>query len=200
MKHRRFTNFLVTIYVIALGAVGAVAQNVESSYDLTLQLVVGSNEAGAKTEMPSSLDQFTQDIKSRFGFSGYRLAKTIHSRIVDAGGAEYKSLVNIFGETTDPMQPSFMEMSVVDLRNLSQQKGAGLFQGRVFRFGAKVPVATGGSFKDETGKSRPVTAYEHIGLTLTKFNVPEGQPTLVGTINLPGSNGTIFLVMTIRSV
>ena len=186
--------------LVALATIGAIGQQAESSYDLTLQLVVGSNEAVAKTEMPSSLEQVTQDFKSRFGFSGYRLANTIHSRIVDAGGAEYKSLVNIFGETADPMQPSFMEMNVVDLRNLSQQKGAGMFQGRMFRFGAKVPVATGGSFKDETGKSRPITAYEHIGLTLTKFNVPEGQPTLVGTLNLPGTNGTIFLVMTIKSV
>lgn len=200
MKHPRSTNALVTLCVIALGAVGAIAQNVESSYDVTLHLVVGSNEAGAKTEMPSSLEQITQDIKSRFGFSGYRLANTIHSRIVDAGGAEYKSLANIFGETADPMQPSFMEMNVVDLRNLSQQKGAGVFQGRMFRFGAKVPVATGGSFKDETGKSRPITAYEHIGLTLNKFNVPENQPTLVGTLNLPGTNGTIFLLMTIKSI
>lgn len=200
MKHPKLTNLIMSAFMVALVTIGAIGQQVESSYDLTLQLVVGSNEAGAKTEMPSTLDQVTQDIKSRFGFSGYRLANTIHSRIVDAGGAEYKSLVNIFGETTDPMQPSFMEMSVVDLRNPSQVKGSGTFQGRVFRFGAKVPVATGGSFKDDTGKSRPVTAYEHIGLTLTKFNVPENQPTLVGTLNLPGTNGTIFLVMTIKSV
>jgi len=199
MKHPKFTNLIMSACMVALATIGAIGQQAESSYDLTLQLVVGSNEAGAKTEMPSSLDQVAQDLKSRFGFSGYRLANTIHSRIVDAGGAEYKSLANIFGETADPMQPSFMEMSVVDLRNLSQVKGAGMFQGRVFRFGAKVPVATGGSFKDETGKARPITAYEHIGLTLTKFNVPESQPTLVGTLNLPGTNGTIFLVMTIKS-
>ena len=199
MKHPKFTNLIMSACMVALATIGAIGQQAESSYDLTLQLVVGSNEAGAKTEMPSSLDQVAQDLKSRFGFSGYRLANTIHTRIVDAGGAEYKSLANIFGETADPMQPSFMEMSVVDLRNLSQVKGAGMFQGRVFRFGAKVPVATGGSFKDETGKARPITAYEHIGLTLTKFNVPESQPTLVGTLNLPGTNGTIFLVMTIKS-
>jgi hypothetical protein len=199
MKHPKFTNLIMSACMVALATIGAIGQQAESSFDLTLQLVVGSNEAGAKTEMPSSLDQVAQDLKSRFGFSGYRLANTIHTRIVDAGGAEYKSLANIFGETADPMQPSFMEMSVVDLRNLSQVKGAGMFQGRVFRFGAKVPVATGGSFKDETGKARPITAYEHIGLTLTKFNVPESQPTLVGTLNLPGTNGTIFLVMTIKS-
>ncbi|MBP7474762.1 MAG: hypothetical protein KBF83_04865 [Pyrinomonadaceae bacterium] len=200
MKHPKFNNLIMSICLVALAAIGAIAQQAESSYDLTLHLVVGSNEAGAKAEMPSGLEQVTQDIKSRFGFSNYRLATTLQSRILDGGGAEYKSPVNIFGETTDPMQPSFMEMSVIDLRNLSQQKGAGSFQGKMFRFGAKVPVATGGSFKDETGKSRPITAYEHIGLTLTKFNVPEGQPTLVGTLNLPGTTGTIFLVMTIKSV
>ncbi len=186
--------------MIALASLGAIAQQAESSYHLTLQLVVGSNEAGARAEMPSSLDQVTQDIKSRFSFSGYRLANTIQSRIVEAGGAEYKSMANISGETSDLLQPSYLEVTILDLRNLSQQKGAGLFYGKVFRLGARVPVATGGSFKDEAGKSRPITAYEHIGLTLTKFNVPEGQPTLVGTLNLPGNNGTIFLVMTIKSV
>ena len=200
MKHPKFTNLIVSVFMVALATISAISQQVESSYDLTLQLVVGSNEVGAKSEMPSTLDQVTQDIKSRFNFAGYRLANTLQSRIVDGGGAEYKSMVNIFGEATDAIQPAFLEMGVVDLRNFSQQKGAAIFQGRIFRFGARVPVATGASFKDEAGKSRPTTAYEQIGLTLNKFNVPEGQPTLVGTLNLPGTNGTIFLVMTVKSV
>jgi hypothetical protein len=200
MKHPKFTNLIASACAVALIAIGAIGQQVESSYDLTLQLIVGSNEAGAKAELPSNLDAIGQQVRGRFGFTGCRLANTLQSRVVDGGGAEYKSLVNIFGETTDPMQPSFLEMSVVDLRNMSQQKDAGLFHGRMFRLGARVPIATGGVFKDETGKSRPVTAYEQIGLTLTKFNVPEGQPTLIGTLNLPGTNGTIFLVMTIKSV
>ena len=57
MKHPKFNNLIMSICLVALAAIGAIAQQAESSYDLTLHLVVGSNEAGAKAEMPSGLEQ-----------------------------------------------------------------------------------------------------------------------------------------------
>lgn len=197
MKHPRLTNFVASACLAAVAAVGAIAQNVEPSYELTLHLVVGSNEAGTRTELPASLDPIARHLKSNFAFAGYRLTNTFQSRLVDGGGTEYKSLMNI-SEAADPRQPAFLEFAITNFAALSQQKS--LFQARTFRFGARVPVATGGSFKDDAGKSHPTTAYEHLGLTQTKLGIAENVPTLIGTLNLPGTNGTIFLVMTVKPV
>jgi hypothetical protein len=72
------------------------------------------------------------------------------------------------------------------------------FQADSFRFGARVPVLTGGS-SDAAGKGAPIYNYEPIGIALSRVGLMGGSPTLIGTLNLPGTSGTIFLIMTVRS-
>ena len=48
-------------------------------------------------------------------------------------------------------------------------------------------------------KTAAVTNYESIGLNLRRISLVENTPTMIGTLNLPGTNGTIFLIMTVRS-
>jgi len=72
------------------------------------------------------------------------------------------------------------------------------FQARSFRFGARVPVRVGSS-KDDSGRVNPIVNYEAIGLTMHVMGLPANTPTLVGTISLPKTTGTIFLVATIKS-
>ena len=45
------------------------AQQVEPSYDVSLHLVIGSNEAADKTELPADLSAVTRQLKTRFAFS-----------------------------------------------------------------------------------------------------------------------------------
>ncbi len=97
------------------------------------------------------------------------------------------------------IQPqSFLDLTVSDLWSGQTAKGGQGFMIESFRFGARVPVTN--VTKDDAGKERSATNYEQIGLTLNKVGLPENVPTLVGTLNLPGPNDTIFLVMTIKSV
>ncbi|HEX3102519.1 MAG TPA: hypothetical protein VHQ01_12030, partial [Pyrinomonadaceae bacterium] len=77
-------------------------------------------------------------------------------------------------------------------------KGPQGFQAQGFNFGARVPVTTG-TVKDQSGKDQPIVNYEKIGLDLSKVSFAENVPTLVGTLNLPGNSGTIFLIMTVKS-
>ena len=54
--------------------------------------------------------------------------------------------------------------------------------------------------KDENGKSLPaVVAYEQIGIAASRLAVPENTPTLMGTLVLPKTRGTVFLVLTARA-
>ena len=96
-----------------------------------------------------------------------------------------------------PGTPTFLDWELGDFRTMPNAKGQTGFQARIFRFGAKVPVVVGGH--EVNGKTTPVINYESIGLTLDKIGIAENVPTVIGTLNLPGTTGTIFLIMTVRS-
>jgi hypothetical protein len=170
--------------------------HVEPSYDVALHLLIGSND-GAKGELPASLTNISKQLKANFTFSNYRLASTFLGRISNTGTFEYKSIGNLFGPETETSPHTFLEWSVANFRNMPTAKGQTGFQAQTFRFGARVPVAVS-SLKSEGSATLPVYNYESIGLTLARFGLAENTPTLLGTLNLPGANGVIFLVMTVR--
>lgn len=205
MNQRRI--FLSALFVFSLMVSAALTSYgqgdarppIEPSYQVSLQLVIGSSDAAARGELPANLSTISKELRSTFAFSNYRLAGTFLGRISNAGNFEYKSVTNIFGKDT-PLNPqTFLEWSVANFRTGPTAKGPAGFQAQAFRFGARVPVSTG-SFKDETGKVSSPIAYEAIGLNLSRVGLPENTPTLIGTLNLPGADGTIFLVMTVKAV
>lgn len=170
---------------------------VEPSYDVSLHLLIGSNE-GSKSDLPASLANVSKQLKANFSFTNYRLASTFLGRISNNGNFEYKSAGNLFGKEAEGTPQTFLEWTVANFRSMPTAKGQPGFQAQAFRFGARVPVQTT-ILQGEGGKGSPVYNYESIGLSIGKIGLGENTPTLVGTLNLPGANGTIFLVMTIRS-
>lgn len=174
--------------------------NVENSYDISLKIIIGSNDAGKNTELGQELTNVSRQIRSAFPFASYRLSSTFVGRISNAGNYEYKSVSNFFGPEADPraMPLTFLEWSVNNLRSGQNSKGETAFQAQQLRFGAKVPVSAGRT--DEPGKKAPDVNYEWIGLNLSRISFAENSPTLIGTLNLPGTDGTLFLVLTIRPV
>jgi hypothetical protein len=56
-----------------------------------------------------------------------------------------------------------------------------------------------GARTDEANK-QPAIGYESVGLDLNRITLPENAPTLVGTLTLPNTAGTLFLVITARTV
>ena len=186
------------LFLFALSGVRGQAydpnQKMEPSYEVALHVVIGSNEPASKGELPSGLGAISRQLKSNFSFSNYRLANTFLGRVTNTGNIEYRSVSNILGQESDPESQTFLEWSMGNFR--SMQNG---FQARSFRFGAKVPVRTG-SVRDDAGRASPVINYESVGLTLSMIGFSANTPTLVGTISLPKTTGTIFLVATIRPV
>jgi hypothetical protein len=168
-------------------------QRPEANYEITLNILVGSNEAGARTDLPSNLTNISKQLRSAFPYSSYRLANTLMGRVGNNGSFEYKSVANLLGTETDADAMSFMEWSVGSFRAV--QNG---FQAQSFRFGARVPVKTG-SVKDDSGRVSQMFNYESIGLNYSRVGVPVNVPTLLGTLTLPRTNGTLFLVMTVTS-
>ncbi len=168
-------------------------QLLEPSYEVALQVVIGSNEAAIKNDLPASLAGISKHLKGNFSFSHYRLANTFLGHVSNTGNIEYKSVLNILGQDTDAESQTFLDWSLGNFRVL--QNG---FQARSFRFGARVPIRTG-SVKDGSGVVTPVVNYESVGLTIHMIGLPENTPTLLGTISLPKTTGTIFLVATVKA-
>ena len=177
----------------AAGQTDSVSQNAEPSYEVSLQIVIGSNDATARgVDLPASLSAISRQLKDNFAFSRYRLANTFLGRVSNNGNIEYKSVSNLLGQDSDLESQTFLDWSVIGLRRMEN-----MFHAKAFRFGARIPVRTG-TLKDESGKINPVVNYEPVGLSMTMIGLPANKPTLVGTIGLPRENGTIFVVATVR--
>lgn len=172
----------------------------EPSYEVVLQLLVGSNDAAAKAAaVPVNLAAVTKKINDNFAFSNYRLSNTYVGRVANTGSIEYKSVANGFGQTEAPDTPIFLEWSIVSLRSVPNAAGRNAVQIQPFRFGARVPIKTA-NLRDEAGKTSSIINYESIGLTLQKINLTENSPTLIGTLPTTKAGETIFLVLTVKPV
>lgn len=186
--------FVTAISIPALGQ--ADSRRVEPSYEVLLHLVLGSNDSTARTEMPANLSGISKQIRSNFAFTNYRLAGTYHGRIGNTGSFESKSMTVPIGSGASMTRPMFLDWTLADIQSGPISGGRDGFQARAFRFGARVPVV---AMSGEGPGASTVVNYESIGLTVSKIGIVENSPTLMGTVNLPGMEGTVFLVMTVRS-
>ena len=191
---------LSSLVLVAQSDDGRAAMQVKPSYDIVLHLVVGSNDGGAsaRDELPAVLANISKQLKANFAFSNYRMANTFLARVSNNGSFEYKSVGDVFGKDAGGAQPSFLEWAIGRLEVMPTGKGQSGFQAQSFRFGVRVPVQTT-SIQSESGKGSSVYNYEGIGLNIREVGFAENRPTLIGTLNLPGANGTIFLIMTVRA-
>jgi len=162
----------------------------ERDFEVVLHILVGSNEGSSGQTLPASLTAVSRQLRSNFTFSGLRVANTFIGRISSNGNFEYRSVTNELGFDAEGPQ-SFLEWSISNLHGFAN----GL-QANTFRFGARIPVKASG-LRDDSGKAAPVFSYESIGLNLTRIGFPENAPTLLGSLSLPKTNGTLFLVMTV---
>lgn len=172
---------------------------IESNYEAILQVVLGSSEATQKGDLPPSLNDVSRQLKTNFSFPNYKLVNTYIGRLANTGNLEYKSLSNIYGLEQESDSPSFLDWRLVGLRSVSGAGGRKAFNVQHFRFGARVPIRFTNP-ADASGKAPTIVNYESLGLTLDKTSVPENSPTLIGTLSLPKTTGTVFLVLTVKPV
>ena len=185
-------SFILTVVIAAFGQ--NESRQVEQSYQVSLQFLMGSNEGG-KGELPASLSAISKELKNNFGFTNYRVAGMLLGRVGSNGNYEYKSVSNIFGVESSSATPTFLEWTLQGLHGITTAKGP-LVEGLAFRFGARVPVLTA---REEGNKAMNVN-YENVGISAMRFGLTENTPTLIGTLSLPNTPGTVFLVMTARAI
>ncbi|HEX6279622.1 MAG TPA: hypothetical protein VFZ49_06340 [Pyrinomonadaceae bacterium] len=165
------------------------------SYEATLFVLVGSDDSSQRGDLPRSLDTVSKQIRDSFSFRNYRLMNTYYGRLADSGSLDYKS-VSSLKTSTELDSPTFLDWQLAKFQ--ANAAGSNVLNVELFRFGARVPVHISNPGRPEA--SIPVTNYESVGLTLNKLSLKPNSPTLIGTISLPRTTGTIFLVMTISPV
>jgi hypothetical protein len=180
----------------AFAATSAMAQTEETkrsepNYQITLHVLIGSNDAAARNDLPANLANVSSQLRSTFAFSNFRVANTFLGRIGNNGNFEYKSTADLQGKESSEDTMTFLEWSLGSFRSVPNG-----FQAQSFRFGARIPVRTTMALGD-TGKTVQNIAYESIGLNFARIGIPENTPTLLGTLSLPKTSGTLFLVMTV---
>lgn len=194
--------FFVFAIILFAGINGVFAQTdeknpIESSYEVTLQVLVASN-APSSDRLPASLSAVIKKLKSEYSFTNYNLAATYLERISTSGGVDHKGLLNQLGQNQGN-DTYFTDWSLNGLRTAVDAKNQNLIQFQSFRFGARVPVVVQVQ-KDAKGDDNRVINYESIGVNVNRFNLPENVPTIVGSLSTQKTDEFVFLVLTVKSV
>ena len=204
MNHPKRFFSLLSIMLIAIASASALNAQTdaklqpEPNYEAMLQVIIGQSDAAVKNDIPQNLTAISRQLRENFSFPSYRLANTFIGRISNTGSLEYKSVSDVFGQPSEQQDaPIFLEWSLGRLQTAPDARGQNVVVAQPFRFGARVPVNVAGP-KGADGRSSVVLNYEAVGLNMNRVSLPENKPTLIGTLSLPKTTGTMFLVLTVK--
>jgi hypothetical protein len=194
--------FKIFLFLFALSAANVFAQSdnrqtqADPSYEVILQLLVASNNPSEKSSLPPMLSNTVKKLKNLYTFSDYRLTTTLLQRT--SSYLEYKSLLTEFNQIADKNYPAFSEWNLKGIRNLPNSQGKNILQFESFRFGMRIPIIR--NVADENGKTSASVIYDATGITTTRLNLNENEPTVVGSLTTSKPDELMFLVLTVRSV
>jgi hypothetical protein len=167
--------------------------------EVQLHLIVARKTAdGEEEKLPASFDAVVRQLKSTFTFKSYRLATTLLNRVRNGGKLSLRWVGSplLASAAATAATPGFNEFNVQVVKLIQDESGRDVVQMSNFNFGTRIPIQT--SSIASTGVSTPVVMYENTGIT-TDISMREGEPTIVGTLNVgPSGDALIIVVMAKR--
>ena len=172
------------------------AQEDETNLETQLYLIVGTNQDAGDAKLPSALDSIVKQLHTSLPFKNYRLVSTLINRVKNDGRLQ----LNWVGAPITPvaataMTPSFSHFNIRQVRMARNNEGQQLIHMDGFSFGARVPIQVGAVAAN--GEVRPSINYEQTGLG-TDVSMREGEPVVVGTLNVGPSGDAIILVVSAK--
>ncbi len=145
-----------------------------------------------------TLDPVLKQLRASLPFKNYRLAATLINRVKNDGRLNLQWVGGPLLATAaaSATTPSFNEFKVNTVRLVTDGSGRDVVRMEGFRFGARIPIQTGTAIASN-GPAAPIINYENTGLN-TDISMHEGEPVVVGTLNVGPSGDAIILVMTAR--
>ncbi len=165
----------------------------ETNLETQLYLIVGTNQEAVDAKIPTALDPVMKQLRATLPFKNYRLVSTLINRVKNDGRLQLNWVGGpITPVASNPMTPSFSHFNIRQVRLVRNSEGQQLIQMAGFSFGARVPIQVAGVVA--SGEVKPVTNYEQTGLG-TDISMREGEPVVVGTLNVGPSGDAIILVV-----
>jgi hypothetical protein len=169
----------------------------ETNLDTQLYLIVGSNQETESTRLPSNLDPVIKQLRSTLPFKNYRVAATLINRVKNEGRLNLRWVGGPLALGTGSTNtPSFSEFKVSSVRLVRDSSGQQVVRMENFSFGARVPIQTSSAVASNT-PAAPIFNYESTGLN-TEISMREGEPVVVGTLNIGPSGDAIILVVSAK--
>ena len=173
-------------------------QDEEVNLDTQLYLLVATNQDVADAKLPATLDPVIKQLRASLPFKNYRLAATLLNRVKNEGRLNLKWIGGplVPSGAVSAATPSFNEFKIAGVKLVRDAAGQQLVRMEGFGFGVRIPIITGSSVASG-GPSAPNFNYESTGLN-TDISMREGEPVVVGTLNIGPSGDAIILVMSAK--
>ncbi len=170
----------------------------ETNLDTQLYLLIATNQEVDDAKLPSSLAPVVAQLRASLPFKNYRLAATLINRVKNNGRLSLQWVAGplLPSAAASTLTPSFNEFKVNNVKLTTDASGRDVVRMDGFRFGARIPIQTGTAVAS-TGPPGPIINYENTGLN-TDISMREGEPVVVGTLNVGPSGDAIILVMSAR--
>ena len=209
MKFQKLQGVLLTALFILVGTLSVSAQSTtqqapevkarqedETNLDTQLYLIVGTNQTVADEKLPAFLDPVVKQLRATLSFKNYRLAATLLNRVKNEGRLDLSWIGGPMaaGGSTSVITPSFSQFKVRQVRLARNAAGEQIVQMAGFNFGARIPIQVG---VVAAAGGVPATNYENTGLS-TDISIREGEPVIVGTLNIGPSGDAIILVVSAK--
>ncbi|MEP6568689.1 MAG: hypothetical protein ABJC10_02860 [Acidobacteriota bacterium] len=171
----------------------------ETNLDTQLYLLVATNQDVGDARLPVALEPVVKQLRMSLPFKNYRLAATLINRVKNDGRLNLKwiggPLVSS-GAVSDTM-PSFNEFKLNNVKLVRDAANQQLVRMEGFGFGVRIPVVTASAVASNA-PIVPIINYESTGLN-TDISMREGEPVVVGTLNIGPSGEAIILVISVKS-
>ena len=204
MHRKLFSLVLLSLFLIC-GSVqaqttpAADVRDDETNLETHLYIIVGTNDEIPGAKIPEALDPTLKQLRASLPFKNYRLAATLINRVRNEGrldlswiGGPLASKLLAAPEAT-PSRSMFKVRQVKLVRNAAGQQ---MVQMTGFSFNALVPIPTGAAVA-ANGAAAPTFNYEGTSLS-TDISMREGEPAIVGTLNIGPSGDAIILVVSAK--
>ena len=178
----------------------APSRDVDANLDTQLYLLVGTNQAVDDARMPAALEPVMKQLRTSFPFKNYRLVATLINRVKHDGNLSLNWIGGPLMASPSPatagITPTFNTFRINNVKLVNDSAGRPMVRMVGFGFGARIPIQTA-TLVAANAPAGPVINYENTGLN-TDISMPEGEPVIVGTLNVGPSGDAIILVMSAR--
>lgn len=205
MKHTKAFSLILLVLCLVAGGLSVQAQTAqaetkddETNLDTQLYMIVGTNQGVGDAKMPASLDGVIKQLRATMPFKNYRLAATLLNRVKNEGRLDLGWVGAPLASELVPGQPPMTKSSfgVRQVKLVRNSEGQSTVQLTGFKFNATIPVQINAAVADNRPVA-PVFNYEGTSLS-TDISMREGEPVIVGTLNVGPSGDAIILVVSVK--